>query len=269
MHFRPYCHAKLALYWIARLYANWFCGRAEIRTANSLVQLQYLLQFYKALEQPNFITIQPRYRAWTIHKPFEGVGADIDIEVLWVESEQKLQYLSSQRMAPPSCLNLDDNGVIWFGNSKYGFQIGCKQWLFGRVNCPCPEQGRNPNSPLSSAIFAPILPTEPEEWRSCPNHLQEPCEWVDCDLEVLWVELKKILHLKVDCSDLGPVWDRGSSPYLSSWSMPLPSYSLCINFVRGCRCSAHASLQLQGSHAGGRRCFPSQSGSQACFPEAI
>ena len=31
----------------------------------------------------------------------------------------------------------------------------------GRVNCPCPEQGRNLNSQLSSAIFAPILPTEP------------------------------------------------------------------------------------------------------------
>ena len=30
------------------------------------------------------------------------------------------------------------------------------------VNCPCPEQGRNPNSQLLSAIFAPILPTEPE-----------------------------------------------------------------------------------------------------------
>ena len=25
---------------------------------------------------------------------------------------------------------------------------------------------------------------------------------------------------------------------------------------RGCRCSVHASLQLQGSHTGGRRCFP-------------
>ena len=32
-----------------------------------------------------------------------------------------------------------------------------------RVNCPWPEQGRNPNSQLLSAIFAPILPTEPED----------------------------------------------------------------------------------------------------------
>ena len=34
---------------------------------------------------------------------------------------------------------------------------------FHRVNCPCPEHGRNLNSQLSSAIFAPILPTEPED----------------------------------------------------------------------------------------------------------
>ena len=32
------------------------------------------------------------------------------------------------------------------------------------------------------------------------------CEWVACDLEVLWVEFKQILHLKVGCSDFGPVW---------------------------------------------------------------
>ena len=31
------------------------------------------------------------------------------------------------------------------------------------VNCPCPEQGRNPNSQLLSAIYAPILPTEPKD----------------------------------------------------------------------------------------------------------
>ena len=35
-----------------------------------------------------------------------------------------------------------------------------RSWNFsdvGRVNYPCPEQGRDPNSQLSSAIFAPIL----------------------------------------------------------------------------------------------------------------
>ena len=32
-----------------------------------------------------------------------------------------------------------------------------------RVNCPCPEQGRNLNSQLSSAIIPPALPTEPDD----------------------------------------------------------------------------------------------------------
>ena len=30
------------------------------------------------------------------------------------------------------------------------------------VKCPCPEQGRNPNSQLQSAMVAPILPTKPD-----------------------------------------------------------------------------------------------------------
>ena len=32
-----------------------------------------------------------------------------------------------------------------------------------RVNCPCPEQGRNPNNQLSSAISAPTLLIEPQD----------------------------------------------------------------------------------------------------------
>ena len=36
------------------------------------------------------------------------------------------------------------------------------------------------------------------------KHLQGSCGWVECDLEVLWVELKQILHLTV--------WDRVSLP---------------------------------------------------------
>ena len=46
-------------------------------------------------------------------------------------------------------------------------------------------------------------------------HSLGSCEWVDCDLEVLWVEVKRILHLKVDCSYFSPVGDRGSLSYLS------------------------------------------------------
>ena len=33
------------------------------------------------------------------------------------------------------------------------------------------------------------------------------------DLQVLFVKLEQILHLKVDCSDFGPIRDRGSLPY--------------------------------------------------------
>ena len=44
------------------------------------------------------------------------------------------------------------------------------------------------------------------------NHSQGSCEWVDCDLEVLWVKLKQIsiLHSKVVCLDFVPVCDRSS-----------------------------------------------------------
>ena len=43
----------------------------------------------------------------------------------------------------------------------------------------------------------------------------------DCDLEVLWVELKQILHLKVSCSDVGPVQDS------ADWQFTLPNIFFC------------------------------------------
>ena len=45
----------------------------------------------------------------------------------------------------------------------------------------------------------------------CLNHSQEPSEWVDADLEFLWVESEQILQLKVDRPNFGPV--RGSAIY--------------------------------------------------------
>ena len=92
------------------------------------------------------------------------------------------------------------------------FKIKClksekKLNFLARVNCPCPEQGLYPNSQLSSAIFAPILPTEPEDHDQTIHRVP-----VNELIVLLWVELKQILHLKVDCSDLGPVRDRGSLP---------------------------------------------------------
>ena len=95
-----------------------------------------------------------------------------------------------------------------------------------RVNCPCPEQGRNSNSQLSCNICSNVTN---RTWRSWPNHSQGSCEWVDCDLEVLWVELKQILHLKVGCSDFGPVRDRGSLPYVYDVQLPCDA-SVFIKF---------------------------------------
>ena len=77
-----------------------------------------------------------------------------------------------------------------------------------RINCPCPEQGQNLNSQLSGAIFAPILPTEPEDHDQTIHRF--PVNGLMVILEVLWLEFKQVLHLKVGCSDFGPVRDRGS-----------------------------------------------------------
>ena len=44
--------------------------------------------------------------------------------------------------------------------------------------------------------------------------IRNPCEWFSHDLQILLVKLEQILHLKVDCSDCGPVLDRGSLPAL-------------------------------------------------------
>ena len=45
----------------------------------------------------------------------------------------------------------------------------------------------------------------------CLIRSQEPCEWVDADLRVLWVNSEQILHLKAGCPNFGPV--RGSAIY--------------------------------------------------------
>ena len=45
----------------------------------------------------------------------------------------------------------------------------------------------------------------------CLNYSQEPCEWVDADLGVLWIESDQILHWKVGCPNFSPV--RGSTIY--------------------------------------------------------
>ena len=66
---------------------------------------------------------------------------------------------------------------------------------------------------------------------------------VDCDPEVLWAELKQILHLKVACSDFGPIRDRGSLPYILGLEFLVVrvvslmhgwGYPFIIAFTHGC-----------------------------------
>ena len=78
--------------------------------------------------------------------------------------------------------------------------------------------------------------------------------WFDCDLEVLWVELKQILHLKVGCSDFGPVKDRGSLPYLLHLEVDFGISALfgtgavyptcCVNLNKACFGRAHSPVNI-------------------------
>ena len=82
-----------------------------------------------------------------------------------------------------------------------------------RVNCPCPRTG--PKSERPTFKYNICFNSTHRTSRSQSNHSQEPCEWFGHDLQVLFVKLEQILHLKVDRSDFGPVRDRGSLLYLS------------------------------------------------------
>ena len=65
--------------------------------------------------------------------------------------------------------------------------------------------------------------------QSCLNHSQEPCEWVDAGLGVLWVESEQLLHLKIGCPIFNPV--RG-----------LVIYPICFN-------STHRTSGSQSTHS--------------------
>ena len=112
----------------------------------------------------------------------------------------------------------------------------------GRVNCPCPEQGRTrPKSEQPTFKCNICFNSTHRTSRSQSNHSQELCEWFGHDLQVLFVKLEQISHLKVDCSDFGlirpcsgqgqlplpllffgPVRDRSSLPYLGRVNCPCP-----------------------------------------------
>ena len=114
---------------------------------------------------------------------------------------------------------------------------------------------------LSTAISAPALLRAPQ---LCLNHSQEPYEWVDADLGVLWIESEQILHLKV-CPNFGPV--QGSAIYLIWYHQLTQGYfftCICLNldcslltglpsFERWQQDVRHAVLQRIGvAHSGYR-----------------
>ena len=65
----------------------------------------------------------------------------------------------------------------------------------------------------------------------CLNHSQEPCEWVDADLGVLWIESEQILHLKVGCRNFGPVRDSAIYPNSTFVFKNTLKYYLIIDIV--------------------------------------
>ena len=88
--------------------------------------------------------------------------------------------------------------------------FGSVRILTNRVNCPVPNRAE-----IRTANFQVqyLLQFSHGTSRSQSTHSQEPCEWFGHDIQVLLVKFEQILHLKVDCSDFGPVRDRGSLPY--------------------------------------------------------
>ena len=77
------------------------------------------------------------------------------------------KYLAKNNCYPQilSCLfPLEMMQIGRYCSWKLTVIFGSVRILANRVNCPCPEQGRNPNSQLSrSAISPSILPIEPQD----------------------------------------------------------------------------------------------------------
>ena len=102
--------------------------------------------------------------------------------------------------------------------SSYLFPLEMMQILLLKADCRlCPHFGQQGKLPLSRTGPKSEQPTfkcnisfnsTHRTSRSQSTHSQEPCEWSGHDLQVLLIKLEQILHLKVDCSDFGPVRDR-------------------------------------------------------------
>ena len=108
---------------------------------------------------------------------------------------------------------------IWCGPLAFAVRIGAAFWPLwcGPVRIFtsgwCASSG-----PVSYfAVWDPMTSPVKVIWPYGHTCIIGPCEWFGHDFQVLLVKLEQILHLKIDCSDFGPVRDRGSLPYLPTY----------------------------------------------------
>ena len=98
--------------------------------------------------------------------------------------------LFAPQMRIITAISTSNNPII---NAIEAWARWCTSAWYLPINCPCPEKGWNPKSTFKCNICSNFTNRTRRSW---PNHSQVSCEWVDCYLDVLWVELKQILHLK-------------------------------------------------------------------------
>ena len=79
---------------------------------------------------------------------------------------------------------------------------------------------------------------------------QEPCEWVDIDIGVLWVESKQKLHLKVGCPNFGPVRGLAIYPIYSDSTQRTPRSASTRDAEPWHFWSALAPAPAPGQHSG-------------------
>ena len=176
--------------WLLLLTGHWHIQSGEeIRSREMAPNLGTGPKF----EQPTFncniswsapiLPIQPQDRAWAIHgNPVGGLMLILRFYGLDCKTWQgaRQDAMGQPKSCPAGCIRTLRPGAAQFlprmGQSFPGcvahylpeyLKIVLLPWVFEnsiwkplcRVKCPCPEQGQNLNSELSSAIFVPILPT--------------------------------------------------------------------------------------------------------------
>ena len=100
--------------------------------------------------------------------------------------------------------------------SSWAIQIGKRKcWVGWTASLPLSWTGPKSEQPTFKCNI--YFNSTHRTSRSPSAHSKESCEWFGHDFQVLLVKLEQISHLKVESSDFGPVWDRGSLPYLPKW----------------------------------------------------